>query len=537
MNLSAPTLVPVPKRDPGAGMVVRGTKLKLYPKPEQAASLDLWRRRTRSLWNLLLGIEQAAYSGEKFRPELGWRRIWGEVVAETYARDRDRWENGWRRSDGTYRKLAGEGKEPAAPTPTLRAAIEGGHRGGPPRVFLWERELNAVMARLKQVPLSQWIGDLPSHAAQHVVKDLIKALQAMLRERKKRAAGAGGRDTGFPRFKADRYASGSVYFANTQVQFDFDRNRVRLPNGVGWVAFDGGNRIGKGDKFMGARAWRRGDDWWLSPQFEMHAPAAPEFTGREVGVKVAGATLATVYDGAGFEHTMTPADDERAQRRLKLWGRRLARRLDAQAIKTRKVARRKGLAGGIRLKRSGGFYEVSERLARLQGREGDARNDLLHKTSRTIVDSADHIAIETVEVAEMMKRSDHAAEKRRRRREKEREAATGEKAVHHKAPAKVLRKAMRRAAAARLITYIKYKAEDGGRTVTETHALYPRVQICGAKLPTGEACGHLNHMMKDGRVRHQCGKCGAIMHRQENAAENIYQQGVLSRDSGLEAAE
>lgn len=508
------------RHDPVPGSIVRGTRLRLYVKPEQAETLDLWRRRTRELWNLLLRLERAAYSGAQEYPAIGWREIWEEVAQINHALGVERWER--RLADGDE-----GGKEPVVP-PTDKILARGLKEE--PRLFIWENDLQKLMARLKKVPHTRWIGDLPSHAAQHVVKDLVKALQAMLRERKRRTAGASERQVGFPRFKKNHYASGSVYFANTQIAFDYDKDKVRFPSGVGWVKYAGS--IAKGNKLMGARAWRRGEDWWLSVQFEMPGPAHLPLTGREVGLKVAAGTLATVYDGAAFDQTITPREDKRRTRRLKLWGRKLARRLDAQAAKTRRLARRGKTSRRkhLRLPRSAGFYEASQRLAVLQAHEADQRNDLLHKASRNIVDGADHLSIERIDVAGMMKRQDQRALKRQRRRDRLL-AATGEALlIRHKAPAKVLRKASRRAAMARFLCYVKYKAEDAGRTVTETHTLMPRVQKCGG-------CGHLNAVMKDGRLTHRCARCDGMMRRQENAADNMHQLGVISRTSGLEAAE
>lgn len=527
--LTAPASKPKRKlrvrRDPPPGSIVRGARLRLYPKPAQAELLDRWRHRTRQLWNLLLGMERAAYSGEPYMAEVfDWRAIWAEVAQINYQAALDRRQ--LRLEDGKD-----AGPDPALPP--LDKIMARGNGGAEPRLFIWENDLQKVMARLKQVPHTRWIGDLPSHAAQHVVKDLVKALQAMLRERKKRAAGAGDRKVGFPRFKANHYAAGSVYFANTQIAFDLDRNRIKFPNGVGWVRFDG-SRIQKGDKLMGARAWRQGEDWWLSPQFEMPGPAALPLTGREVGVKVGATTLATVYDGKAFDEIVMPAPDKRLARRLKLWSRRLARRKAAQVLREEKLAKRsrKSRRRRVRVARSAGFREASAKIARLQAHEAAVRNDVLHKASRRIVDGADHLSIERLDVAGMMRRADHRALKRQRRRERQR-AQRGEATdapVRHKAPAKVLRRASRRVAMARLLGFIRYKAEDGGRVVTETHVLLPRTQECAA-------CGTLNMMMKDGRVRHECSKCGGIMHRHHNAAENMEKLGRVSRQSGLEAAE
>lgn len=511
------------KYEPGAGTVVRGTKLKLYPKQDQTTQLDLFRRRTRTLWNLLLGMEQAAYSGEPYLSEVfDWRAVWVDVARLNHQLAIDRRE-----------KRIAEGKEAGAEPalPDIDKMLARGLQGKQPRLFIWENDLQKIMARLKQVPHTKWIGDLPSHAAQHVVKDLIKALQAMLRERKKRLSGAGGRDTGFPRFKSDRYASGSIYFANTQLQFDLDRSRVKFPNGIGWVRFDGSN-IQKGDKFMGARAWRQGETWWLSPQFEVPTPAAPPLTGRQVGVKVAAGTLATVYDGRSFDEHLTPREDKRAARRLKLWSRKLIWRRDAASERQQRAVTRfakyRDRKVRFRKRRSEGFYEASARIATIQAHEANQRNDLLHKVSRSIVNSADHITIEQLDVAGMMARS--AKTKRQRRQERRRQAmASVAPTIEHKAPGPVLRKAMRRAATARFLGYIKYKADDAARTVTETHPQYPRVQEC-------RACGVLNELMKDGRAAMRCKNedCGAILRRNRNAADNIRHMGDLSRQSGLE---
>ena len=47
--------------------IMRGSKIRIYPNQRQTQMLDLWRRRTINLWNLLLSLEQAAYSGDNTR--------------------------------------------------------------------------------------------------------------------------------------------------------------------------------------------------------------------------------------------------------------------------------------------------------------------------------------------------------------------------------------------------------------------------------------------------------------------------------------
>lgn len=545
--------------DQAENHIVRGTKLKLLSvKPAQAKTFDGWRHVARKLWNLLLGMEAAAYSGEKYMAEVfDWRSIWADVVQGQYDRDLvDFQQGGRRKKDGSLRKGSRKMTEPAPVSADYLARIRGhgfdpslgadgepladGARSFEPRVFIWERDLNAIMARLKHEPATMWIGDLHSHGCQRVVTDLVKAIRAMLREREKKAQGQAARNWGFPRFKANRYAEGSVYFANTQMKVDWERSRVLFPAGVGWIKCESLSNIPRDSKLMGARLWRQGETWWLSPQFETPLPRAPKSTGKQAGVKVAAGVLATIVDGETVRQIHGHREDKRFQRRLKLWNRRLARRREAQTEKALKIARRtsthKG-AGRVRLKRSSGFYEASASLARMYAREANQKNDILQKASRLIVDKYDHITIEGLDVAGMVSRR---SAKRQWRAIRKRwalrnggTAADGVAApadaasvpgIEHKAPAKVLRKSVRRAAMSRFLDNIKYKAEWGGRTVTEGHVYDPRVQKCNG-------CGHLNMVMKDGRQRHKCDKCGSMMRRNENAAENQYASGKLSREA------
>jgi len=526
-----------------SGKVMRGCKIKLYPKPEQAAKLDLWRRRARTLWNLLLGMQQAAYSGKPYRPELGWRRIWAEVAELNYRLASERREV--RLADG--RATSAEAKPPQLDKILAR---NGGDDA--PKLFIWETDCQKLMARLKAVPLTGWIGELPSHAAQHVVKDLIKALQAMLRERGKRAAGKPGRDTGFPKFKANRYAAGSIYFANTQIAFDWDRRRIRFPAGLKTIKYKGAENIPAGAKLMGARAWRQGEEWWLSAQFEMAAPPPLAKTGREAGVKIAAAIILTTVDSQGRSRQVdTPKQDKRRVRRIKLAGRKLARCLAAQKAKEEKIAARtarrkpsvarlpsgaarsappegKGTAAGrVRIGRSQGFYAASARLAKLHAEERNTRDDLLHKETSRIVARYDTITVQEMDVAAMMKKP-QKHEKRLRRRERRLEEGA---APPKRRNLKVMRKVNRRAAMARCRTLLTYKAHDGGRVLNITHALMPIVQECSQ-------CGALHPEMQDGRPVLRClatlpdgTVCDAVLERRKNAAANELRHGRTNREA------
>lgn len=531
-------------RDERATMM-RGSKIRIYPNQRQAQMLDLWRRRAINLWNLLLSLEQAAYSGENTRSKLGWRSIWAQVMEESHAEAVRVARDGKQRKDGSFSKAPGERKEPPPLDDMMLAKIrrqwqaEIDPETGEPasaRLFIWEHELQKIMARLKQVPRTEWIADLPSHAAQAVVKDLIKALQAMLRERKKRVGGEGGRDTGFPKFKKSRYAAGSVYFANTQLFFDFEHNRVKFPNGVGQMCCEipitirlDAQSAGWKPKLMGGRAWREGEKWFLSCQWEIRKPPELPKTGRTAGIKIAASILLTTYDDRGQtrEFTMPPQDPHLVAQHRRA-GQRLALILGGQKKKEAKLKARKlwqqekAVAAGKtvkplgrpRVKRSAAFFAAAARLANLEATQRNARDDFLHKLTTNVVHAFDAISVQKMEVAELMKKPSARLKRRAARKLKQDDAAKPRRDL------KPVRKLMRHVAMARCRQLLAYKFRDlrGPDAYQEIDTFDVNVTACSS-------CGTVHAAWKDGRRIVRCNavlpdgsECGTVLPRNRNAA-------------------
>lgn len=562
--------------------IMRGMKIRIFPSQRQAETFDLWRRRGIQLHNLLLSLEQAAYSGENVRRELGWRSVWENVVKLRYRNALDIYKNGKRKKDkvakdgtiipGDIIKEAGVGREDErsalqielkelekdlkkqgrrtstefeakkaalrriAPRPEpfdfdmlarirrqafeLRADID--EQTGEMRetrvlragLFIWLEEMQAIMARLKNVPNTAWVADLPSHASQKIVNDLVDAINAMLRERKKRASGIGGRDTGFPKFKKQRYAAGSVYFANTQFGavptdqkipsgFDLNKGRIKFPGGVGWVScrqawFHQKRSFAKlrGAKLMGGRIWRQGEEWFFSCQWEMPNRACATPTGRTAGVKI-DTKLITTYDDRGQtrEYRISPRPDLALGFEHKFAGKKLARILRSQKAKQDKLTALKkcriaeltmrGVAVNYlktprpaRIKRSAAFFETSAWLADCEARERNRRDDRLHKLTTSIVEKFDTVAIQKMDVAELMKRPS-----KRRQMRHEQKAASGDQGKRPR-DLKPVRKMMRRAAMARGRQLIEYKIKDR-RGADGYHEIAPHDVNVSASSVTG----------------------------------------------------
>ena len=616
--------------------LIHGVKIALYPTPEQAAKFNCWQNRVRSLWNLLLDIEKAAYSGEPFRPELHWRPIWAEVVQKNHEIALKDWTYGKKVRMGKnkgmeipakigeppvppkaefLKKAAGLNEKqylaiqqakkeqeelraevkrnaPTAPdkreiwnkwfkswTAAVKKAqkisataaidaswrnlrkislIEEGRRDWyaetffglqEPGLFIWDNELLKLMARLKLEPHTQWIGDLPSHAAQTVCKDLTKAIRTMIAERKK----TDGRNTGFPRFK--RLIAGesgeAVYFPNTTVSIKPGNEgdtvpSVEFPHGVGSIVC-GHVSMPPDGEFLGGRVWferacsaaspkrtKAGGQWWFSAQFKMEIPKTSPSTGREGSVKVAASILATVYDATAdtFEQFDAIPEDKRLTCSLKLLGRKAARCQDAATAKAKKLIARKQKQEASRLndgkdhfqrkplgqppKRfTRDYREVNAARAAIQSYEANRRKDRWEQISRKIVNKFDAITIEDMDIAPLMKN----AGRHRRRLERRKKAAKAEGKPNE---FKSVRKANRRAAMAFGLNRIACKTEEAGKVLTKPNKYFDRIGPCCT-------CLTMHEEMRDGRVLMICDGCGEVHERRKNAAVNLHEEGTRLR--------
>lgn len=653
------------------GTMKRGTKCRLYPNQTQIRTMDLWRRRCIQLWNLLLTLQEAAYSGENSRSRLGWRKIWTGIVetdfvtAEKVYRE-GKWRKGTKGKGGTWRKEPGWIKEPGigreeereqlkarldempkgtpehdevkailakiAPMPKpldpaklakiawewrdigvpleermmrklfgwLRKSLRSGdcdhsHRHtlqwlknkrltdkadalidwlqaheGPcdcaviantsgiyndvlkanqPRISIDLHPMQKLMARLKKLGLAEWIDDLPSHAAQKTVADLDGAIQNMYRELRKQMAGLPFRKTGFAKHKPNHYAAGSVYFANTQIEFRVKQRdgkdgevdgRMKLPNGVGWIECRLPDFVRAGlrgeapmPKCEGARIWRRGEDWYVSVQWTVDQPVPLPLTGRTAAIKIAAKIPITWCDDRGqtgedrldgVDLTMPPIDEDvlalhqiiaRKQARAMEARKRRVQKLEAAATRRHKQKLSRGLVckkpRRPRVPQSPGFFAAAAKLAELEGRDADLRENWLHQVTTKIVRTFDVVAVQKMQVAKMMKKPDTDEQ------EKQKPEHQGKKRS-----LKAARRMMRRIAMARIQTTLKYKAEDlrGASAYMEIPPTEKIVQRCSS-------CGGLNPQMKDGRQILRCVNlrddgepCGRMLRRNRNAVRN-----------------
>jgi putative transposase len=205
--------------------------------------------------------------------------------------------------------------------------------------------------------------------------------------------------------------------------------------------------------------------WFVTLHVDVSDPVPLPSTGESVGVDLGLADLAVLSTGEKIPH---PRDWERNERNLKRWQRRLARC-------------QKG---------SQNRAKVRVKVARAHARVTDARRDFLHKLSTRLVRENDQIAVEDLQVRNMV-RNRHLA------------------------------RAISCTGWAGLRAMLEYKAQRAGRTVLVVDRWYPSSKTCSA-------CGHLLAGLSLRTRTWRCPSCGTRHDRDINAAKNILAAGLAA---------
>lgn len=286
-----------------------------------------------------------------------------------------------------------------------------------------------------------------------------------------------GESPGHPRFKG-RWRWDSVSYPDSSGwKLDTDARRLYLL-GVGQVRA----KLHRGlpGRPKTAIVKREGRRWWLVVQCDQVAATPLPATGRQVGIDVGVASLATTSDG---EHLANPRFARRAATRLATAQRDLA-------AKQRGSKRRR---------------KAVERVAAQHRRVANCRRDLAHQLSRRLVNDFDVIAHEDLAIANMVRSA---------------RGSIGHPGTNVAAKAG-LNRSIADAGWGQLLRFLMYKAEDAGR---ELIAVDPRNTS-----RTCSACGHCEKDNRQCQAVFRCLGCGYVAHADTNAAVNILRAGLALR--------
>lgn len=322
----------------------------------------------------------------------------------------------------------------------------------------WETEKRSVgkYEQLRKVKdhrhENTYAAQLHSHILQVTTSDLDKAFQAFFRRIK------AGERPGYPRFRSrDRFDSFGLKQCGNG--FRLDGRRLRL-TGIGRIAVRWHRPVGGTIKTVRIR--RQAGKWFACFSCEFEPTARPS-GGREVGLDVGIASLLTTSDG---EHVENPKWYRSAQARLRVLQRRAARR---------------SRGGANRQKAIGAVARQHERIS-------NRRSDFLKKLVHSLVSTYDRIAVEDLQILNMVQHP-HLA------------------------------KSILDAGWGYFRQHLSFKAECAGRVVVAVAPAYTS--------GTCSACGHRFETLTLAQRWVEC-SCGLSMDRDENAARNVLEAGRAS---------
>jgi putative transposase len=313
-------------------------------------------------------------------------------------------------------------------------------------------ETDRALTLMKRDPGLEFLNEVSAVPLQQALRHQHRAVQAFFERRAR-----------YPRFKSRNGRQSATY---TRAAFRMTGSELRLaktdrPLRFVWSWPD--VNMSSLDPTSVTVARDPAGRWFVTFHVDVPDPAPLPATGQSAGVDLGLTDLAVLSTGEKIPH---PKHWERYERRLKRYQRRLAR--------CQKGSRNRAKA---RVK-----------VARAHAQATDARRDFLHKVSTGLVRRFEVIAIEDLQVRNMV-RNRHLA------------------------------RAISCASWAELRSMAEYKAQRYGRTVIAVDRWYPSSKTCSA-------CGHLLAALSLSTRTWQCPSCGARHDRDVNAARNILAAGL-----------
>lgn len=320
--------------------------------------------------------------------------------------------------------------------------------GEKPNESALRRKLNAI--KRGQFP---WMAEVTKAAPQQAIKNLGVAYGRAFNNVHKGLRRGRRNQYGFPRFKK-KGVHDSFRADNGPETIKVDGKRIRLPI-VGWL------HMRESVRFQGTiqsvTISRTADRWFAAVSVRVdHEPR--ESVGPVLGVDLGVKDMAVISDG---ERISAPKALKANLRRLRRWQRKLARRANGSANRSK----------------------AKTKIARLHARIASVRKDALHKATTGLVRRAGTIVLEDLNVSGMM------ANRRLAR-------AISDVGVHE----------FRR--------QIEYKAEMAGVCVVYADRWFPSSKMCSA-------CGSVRDTLPLSIREWTCDDCGTDHDRDQNAAMNL----------------
>lgn len=321
-------------------------------------------------------------------------------------------------------------------------------------VTLGYNKCSADLTQLKKLDKYSWLKEVDSTALQSSLKDLDLAFKNFFRRVKQ-----GDKKVGYPRFKSKKFSKKSY---TAKMNIHLDERHIKLPK-LGLVKCRVSKQI-EGRILSATIEQRPSGKYFVSVLCTDVEVEILDKTNTNIGVDLGLKTFATLSNGESYNH---PKAMNKSLKKL---------------AKLQKQLSRKQIGSSNRSK-------TRVKVARLHEKIANQRNDFSHKLSTNMVRDFDVIAIENLQVKNMVKN-------------------------------KRLARHITDASWSEFVRQMEYKANWYGKSIVKVDTFYPSSQLCSA-------CGYQNKEIKDLKIRRwTCPICNAIHDRDINASINILNKGL-----------
>ena len=300
-----------------------------------------------------------------------------------------------------------------------------------------------------------WLKEPDKFALQNALKDLDKAFNNFF---------SGKYD--FPQFKSKKniknsYRTNKFVRKSGTTNIEIKDNKIKLPK-LGWVKFSKSQKV-KGEILNVTVTKTNTDKYFISIAVKEEIKKFPEVD-KKIGIDLGLKEFAITSDG---EKKANPRVLNKYEKKIARLNRSLARK-------------EKG---------SNNWYKTKKKLAKVHEKMANIRLDFLHKFSTKLIEENQLIAVETLEVKNMLKNSN-------------------------------LAKSISDVSWSKFIEILTYKAKWYGRDLIKIDTFFASSQLCNN-------CGYKNEEVKDLKIRNwKCSECGKVHDRDINASKNILDEGL-----------